>query len=54
MKVGEKYFKSPDTVRNKIYTNIFNAIKESDPEAIGKMVAYGDIKEDKEDKNERK
>lgn len=57
MKVGEKYFKSPDTVRNKIYTNIFNAIKESDPEAIGKMVAYGDIKEEKEekkDKNERK
>ena len=54
MKVGEKYFKSPDTVRNKIYTNIFNAIKESDPEAIGKMVAYGDIKEDKEDKKDKK
>ena len=56
MKVGEKYFKSPDVVKNKIYTNIFNAIKESDPEAIGQMVAYGDIKETKEnkDKNDKK
>ena len=56
LKVSELYFESPDVVKNKIYTNIYYAILEADPDAFDpknlKDVKDSDSKETKEEVKE--
>lgn len=54
LKVADEYFNSPDVVKNKIYTNIYYAILETDPDAFNpKNLDTEAVKEEQKEAKEQ-